>query len=356
MSFHLRISRSRQHACAAVVATLALTSSLASANSFGHAEVSCAVPEIWSNADVAVTRPFGEAEADQSASRLSPLEAAYPQAVFERPMPQSGVSTEMWPVAYKSTGADRLKGAAKARILSFGVLWWVDPRSLGVTEKQAIGALLRSGAVIARPEGDGRVYFRARKEHALEVARKAAEILGHGGRSVALVEPGAGSASGQAADMAARLRQAPARLMADVVMLRVEGRMSRSPIQFIDYVPFGSMTILPFGTSFVVHVPPMDLTAMRDYMDMEGNKVVLVGASAPVVAGREVGRGIRFCGGVALSQRFPTPVVSSATGHTATVEVEGQTMRVTEGDTLLIVQSPPYGRGLEVALMKFTTR
>src|SRR3546814_2071852 len=44
----------------------------------------------------------------------------------------------------------------------------------------------------------------------------------------------------------------------EVAMLRLEGRLSDSPAAFIEHFPAGNITILPFGTSFVIHVPPPD--------------------------------------------------------------------------------------------------
>src|SRR5690606_28462308 len=139
---------------------------------------------------------------------------------------------------------------------------------------------------------------------------------------------------------------------ADVAMLRLEGRLSRSPLQLIEFIPAG-MTVMSFGTSFVVHVTAAGFPALRDYIEQEGNSVLLVGASGPVQRGAESGRLIRYCGGNFLADRFPTPVVSSLAGPTASIDVEGQSLSVADGDTVLVVQKPLYGRGLEIAVMRF---
>ena len=233
-----------------------------------------------------------------------------------------------------------MSGAAKARVLRYGVLWWVNPSDLGVSPDKAISALLKAGAVISRPEGDGRVYFRARESEAESIAQAAAESLG-GARMA-----GAGAPRLLMSD------QPDYSLDADIAMLRVEGRLSRSPLQFIEYIPAG-MTVLPFGTSFVVHVDADGFGLLRDYMEDEGNSVLLVGANGPVRVGDEAGRAIRYCGGSALSNRFPTPVVTSNASGAVTIDVEGQKLRIVRGDSLLVVQRPLYGLGLEVAVLRF---
>jgi hypothetical protein len=139
----------------------------------------------------------------------------------------------------------------------------------------------------------------------------------------------------------------------EVAMLRLEGRLSGSPAAFIDHLPSGNITIMPFGTSFVVHVPPSDFELIKDFVADQGNNILLVGSTGEAQAGAEVGSGIRSCGGNVLADRFPTPKVSTKSANSLIVNVEGQALRVNAGDTVLVVQTPAWGTGLEVALMRF---
>src|SRR3546814_18898098 len=92
----------------------------------------------------------------------------------------------------------------------------------------------------------------------------------------------------------------------EVAMLRLEGRLSDSPAAFIDPFPAGNITILPFGTSFVIHVPPTDFDLIRDFVADQGTNIFLVGAPGAPAAGLDVGSGIRACGGHVTSDSCPT--------------------------------------------------
>src|SRR3546814_9462570 len=63
--------------------------------------------------------------------------------------PAAPTFSKVWAVAYKGTGYDRMRGAARARVAALGVLWSVDPSELGISAPQAVSELLQAGAVIA---------------------------------------------------------------------------------------------------------------------------------------------------------------------------------------------------------------
>src|SRR3546814_9546028 len=69
--------------------------------------------------------------------------------------PAAPTFSKVWAVAYKGTGYDRMRGAARARVAALGVLWSVDPSELGISAPQAVSELLQAGAVIARRDSDG---------------------------------------------------------------------------------------------------------------------------------------------------------------------------------------------------------
>ncbi len=331
MSFKLGLQSAR---CAALALALGVASPVVGGVQ-GHAQVECIVNDFWADRVKTYNVPYQASTQTRSGS--------FGRMV--QPIPQQSVLR----VVYKSTGADRLRGAAKRRVLRYGVLWLVDPAALGVNEQQAISALLRAGAIISRPNGDGRVYFRARKRDAEKLAARAAALLGQRGMSTRLET----TYSPRAASAPQPLyRNARGLINADVAMMRVEGRLSRSPLQFIEYIPAG-MTVMPYGTSFLVHVRPNEYNSLRSYIEQEGNSVLLVGARSEVVTGDEATGSVRSCGGRAVARRFPTPVVSFASTDFAMIDVEGQRLRVSEGDTVLVVQQPRWGRGLEIAVMRF---
>jgi hypothetical protein len=267
-------------------------------------------------------------------------------------------NSNAWTVAYKGTGYDRMRGAARARVAALGVLWSVEPADLGISATQAVSELLQAGAVVARRAADGTVYFRARGNDAQRIADIVSSKYASGAsRSrVASFERPSKSILASAGPRPGTAKLSFASGMnTEVAMLRLEGRLSDSPAAFIDHLPAGNITILPFGTSFVIHVPPSDFDLIRDFVADQGNNVLLVGATGETQAGTEVGSGIRACGGNVLADRFPTPKVAAKSAGSMVVDVEGQALRVNAGDTVLVVQTPAWGRGLEVALMRFGT-
>lgn len=335
--------------CAAVVAGVGAVGTPARADAARGFAVSCVVPNMWKQeprVDVGgLTARSGifEATDQEPASRYSDAPDGS----------QAG-----WKVEYKGTGYDRMRGAARDRIASFGVLWTVDPAGLGVSADRVLSELRQAGAVVARRETDGTVYFRAREADAQRIAdRVALKINGSGSRQMASHagssrRPPAIAASSGPRPGTARLSFGGG-MNTEVAMLRLEGRLSGSPAAFIDHLPSGNISILPFGTSFVVHVPPSDFDVIRDFVADQGNSVLLVGATGEAQAGLEVGSGIRACGGNVLADRFPTPLVTTKSAGSMSINVEGQSLRVNAGDTVLVVQTPAWGRGLEVALMRF---
>ncbi|QAY80491.1 hypothetical protein [Sphingosinicella sp. BN140058] len=270
----------------------------------------------------------------------------------------SGSDVDGWKPKYKGTGADRLRGLNRQRVLRGGVLWIVDHRALGVSAEEAVKALMRAGATIARRDASGGVVFRAKAGVAEKIAQTAA---GHLNRSAdssydghmrnALIETGFSAQRGRVAGTAQLAFRDG--LAAEVAMFRVEGRQASSPAAFIDNLPSSNMIVMPFGTSFVVHVSAIEVELLRNYMEDQGNSVLLVGASGELQAGAQVGQAIRACGGGALADRFPTPDVMAKGSASARINVEGQALDVSAGDIVLVVQQPVWGSGLEVAFMKF---
>lgn len=311
--------------------------------------VSCVVPNMWKQ------EPSVDIANLQGPRTMFDPAVREPSSVYGAAVPSA--SSE-WAVKYKGTGYDRMRGAARDRVASFGVLWTVEPDELGISSQKAISELLSAGAVVARPDDDGTVYFRARKGEAQGIADRVAskfpKKLGferplnqRSNAGASVIHASAGPQPGTA-----KLAFSGG-MTTEVAMLRMEGRLSSSPSAFIDHLPSANVTIYPFGTSFVVHVPPRDFDVVRDFLADQGNSILLVGATGDVEPGLQVGSGIRACGGNVLADRFPTPKVIGKSPTTMDVDVEGQPMRVQAGDMVLVVQTPAWGRGLEVALMRF---
>ena len=91
---------------------------------------------------------------------------------------------------------------------------------------------------------------------------------------------------------------------------------------------------------------------MKEYD--EGEKVLLVGAASIARTGAEVTGGIRSCGGSALADGFAGPKITGQTNRSATIKLEGQSITVSAGDSIVIVKAPPAGSGLEVAVVRFS--
>lgn len=311
--------------------------------------VSCVVPNMWKQ------EPRVDIASLEGPRAMFDVAVREPASVYAAAAP---TASSEWTVKYKGTGYDRMRGAARDRVASFGVLWTVEPGALGISSQKAISELLNAGAVIARPDDDGTVYFRARESEAQDIANRVASKFSKGlGSRRPLNE----QSNARASMIQASAGQQPGTvklafsggMTTEVAMLRMEGRLSSSPAAFIDHLPSANVTIYPFGTSFVVHVPPRDFDVVRDFLADQGNSILLVGATGDVEPGLQVGSGIRACGGNVLADRFPTPKVIGKSAMTMDVDVEGQPMRVQAGDMVLVVQTPAWGRGLEVALMRF---
>lgn len=239
--------------------------------------------------------------------------------------------------SYRNDGLYGLRGARRAAAARRGVLWDVDMATFPAGQREAVEILLKAGASGASRNAKG-VYFRARREDRDAVVAKAEAILGERGRG------------------ARASARAPATVPSfDVAMLRMQGRWSNDPVQFVEALPSG-VSVYPFGTSFVAHVPARGVDGMWDQIDMEGERVLLVGASSRPVFGAQASQALRFCGGTGLMGRFPTPTVVGGDASSLVIEAESQRIRIPVGDVVMVVQAPPYGRGIEAALMRVVRR
>jgi len=242
---------------------------------------------------------------------------------------------------WRSDGTWGLRGRARAWAQRRGPLWNVDARTYPVGQREMVEILLKAGANAASRDRRG-VYFRARADDRAGIVDRAERII---------AQRASGSPS-------SRFDANPASTPTpsfDVAMLRMQGRWSADPIQFIEALPAG-VSIYPYGTSFVAHVPASMVDGMWDQIDMEGERVLLVGASSRPVLNADAAQAVRFCGGTALMGRFPTPTVIGRDASALILEAETQRIRVPVGDVVMVVQTPPTGRGIEVALMRVVRR
>jgi hypothetical protein len=349
--------RSLPWQCLTAVGMLPLVALPSKALAASSAEVSCATPDMWTGAArISKVTP----RQNDGAPRVSAPEYA---ALMDDATVVGGVRTATasvgstdavaedasWRSTYRGQGLGRTKGWARARILRRGVLWSVDPRDLGVTQRQAGAALLREGASTVFYRRDGLVVFRAPASSRDSIAGRAAARLGASASA-----PAATASAGRTSHRAAAVQRA-ASVSIDVAMMRVEGSYSNGPTGFIDALP-GGMFVYPFGTSFVVYVPRERVDDMWNAIDGEGHRVLMVGASSSPASGSQAASAVQFCGGAALMKRFPTPRVVRSDRTGVVMELESQALGAQVGDVVMVVQAPPYGRGMELALMRVVAR
>ena len=325
--------RSLPWQCLTVAAVAPFVAQAASAapHQAAPASVTCTVRDAWAGplGSVRIAKPAGPSVGSQVPTSAGAVVEADPS------------DTAVWNPTYAGQGLRRVRSWARSRVLRRGVLWRVDPTEVGATQRRAGTALLRAGAAAVFYKRDGSVLFRATEERSGAVARRAAASLGFRGTPEASGNAAVASAAGQAS--------------VDVAMMRVEGAYSNGPVAFIDALPSG-MSVYPFGTSFAVYVPAERVEEMWSAIDGEGGRVLMVGASAPASTGSQAAEAVRHCGGSALLARFPTPRVVSADRRGVVMETEGQRLVARPGDVVLVVQAPPYGRGIEMALLRVTGR
>lgn len=304
-------------------------------------EIVCATPDMWTGAArISRVQPMVS-----PSKTYSGMDVGY-SALVQDSVPSGGVSqdestqvsdrTAEWRSVYWGPGLGSSKGAARARIARKGVLWGVDPAEIGLDQKQAGAALLRAGASMVFYRKDGKVVYRAPATTRRAIADRAAA---GSGRPHSRTGSSAGSSS----------------VGLDVAMMRVEAGYSSDPLSFIDALPEG-MFVYPYGTGFVVHVPRDRVEAMWNAVDGEGRRVLLVGASGAPSIGTPAASNVLACGGTALSRRFPTPKVLHAERAGVMLDLGSQRMSAGTGDVVMVVQSPPYGRGMEMALIRVVGR
>lgn len=307
-------------------------------------EVVCATPDMWTGgARISrVQAPMRSPSKDYAGLDLdySSMVRDAQASGGDAPSPNGEVSerSSEWRAVYWGPGLGSLRGYARARVARKGVLWGVDPSEIGMTQKEAGAALLREGAAMVMYRKDGKVVFRAPASTRRAIADRVAE-----GRV------------GTPSTRSVTVRGAASPVSLDVAMLRVEGGYSSDPVGFIDALP-GGMFVYPFGTGFVVYVPRDRVEAMWNAIDGEGRRVLMVGASSAPVAGAQAAAGVGYCGGSALMRRFPTPRVIRSDRTGVVLEMEAQPLGAQVGDVVMVVQAPPYGRGMELALMRVVGR
>lgn len=282
--------------------------------------VSCATPDQWSGAArTSVVTPLGRDDGS-----------------FSQPAVVEGSVTTGWNAVFRGRALGRTRGALRQRLARQGGLWSADVDQVGITPAAALAAF-RSMGVRARLESGGRIAFRSKDGD--RTASRALQIAL--GRRVVSDVPSS--------------TQVVRTVSVDNAVMRLEGRYSASAVQFVESLPAG-MDVYPFGTSFAVHVPARLVASMWDAIDGEGTRVFLVGSSSTAVQGRPVSDAIQYCGASALLRRFPTPNVTATMSAGAIVEIEAQRMSVAAGDVVLTVQNPPYGRGVEIGVSRFSRR
>jgi hypothetical protein len=302
--------------------------------------VTCATPDVWTgSARLSEVMPI-----DGGSIRVSRRTDTVWRTGGSVGMDDSPVSVSVPSIrtSFRNDGAWGLRGRARTWAQRRGPLWNVDARTYPVGQREMVQILLKAGASAASRDGRG-VYFRARAADRDAIVGRAELII---------AQRAAGIASTSRYEANPTSSPIPS---FDVAMLRMQGRWSSDPIQFVEALPAG-VSIYTYGTSFVAHVPARMVDGMWDQIDMEGERVLLVGASSRPVLNADAAQAVRFCGGSALMGRFPTPTVISRDSSGLLLEAEGQRIRVPVGDVVMVVQTPPTGRGIEVALMRVVRR
>lgn len=302
--------------------------------------VTCATPDVWTgSARLTEVMPV-----DGGAIRIARRTETVWRTGASVGMDEDATSTPVPSIrtSYRGEGVWGLRGRTRAAALRRGPLWNVDARTYPVGQREMVEILLRSGATLASRDGRG-VYFRARAFERDRIVQKAERIIAE--RAAGLKATGRYDANPSSSPVPSF----------DVAMLRMQGRWSSDPIQFVEALPAG-VSIYPYGTSFVAHVPADLVDGMWDQIDMEGERVLLVGASSRPVLNADAAQAVRFCGGTALMGRFPTPTVIGRDASGLVLEAETQRIRVPVGDVVMVVQAPPFGRGIEVAMMRVVRR
>lgn len=327
----------------AVAAVLCVCSPLLMGASTAAPEgvVTCATPDVWTGAArLSEVMPI-EGDAIRVVHRSDTVWRTGGTVGVDEAGAAGGAAYSMTiRSSYRGEGLWGLRGRNRAAVQRRGPLWNVDASTYAVGQPEMVEILIRSGASGAKRDARG-VYFRARPENRERILERAREIIAErmSGRPSAGRPTPSGTASASF----------------DVAMLRMQGRWSNDPIQFVEALPMGT-SLYMFGTSFVVHVPAELVDGMWDQIDMEGERVLLVGASSRPVMNAQSAQAVRYCGGSALMSRFPTPTVVGRDAGGLAIDAEGQILRPRMGDVVMVVQAPPFGRGIEIALMRVVRR
>jgi hypothetical protein len=334
-------SRKARALGSALALSLASTALMGAAPQSGIPDgvVTCATPDVWTgSARLSEVMPV-DGGSIRVAKRTDTVWRTGASVGTEEASESTAVPTIR--TTWRSDGVRGLRGRARLLAQRRGQLWNVDARTYPVGHREMVEILLKAGASGVSRDRRG-VYFRARAADRERIVDRAERII-------------ADRASGSnPSRYDANPTSAPTPSF-DVAMLRMQGRWSADPIQFVEALPAG-VSIYPYGTSFVAHVPASMVDGMWDQIDMEGERVLLVGASSRPVMNADAAQAVRFCGGAALMGRFPTPTVVGRDSGALILDAEAQRFRVPVGDVVMVVQAPTFGRGIEVALMRVVRR
>lgn len=304
--------------------------------------VTCATPDVWTgSARLTDVMPV-DGGSIRVARRTDTVWRTGASVGMDDAQASDSVPVPSIRTSFRSDGTWGLRGRARAWAQRRGQLWNVDAGTYPVGQREMVQILLKAGAAGANRDGRT-VYFRARAADRDAIVDRAERII---------AERAGGVSRTSRYDANPSSVPTPS---FDVAMLRMQGRWSADPIQFVEALPAG-VTIYTYGTSFVAHVPAQMVDGMWDQIDMEGERVLLVGASSRPVLNADAAQAVRFCGGSGLLGRFPTPTVVARDASALLLEAESQRIRVPVGDVIMVVQAPPFGRGIEVALMRVVRR